>query len=822
MALLGWWSAVAVPKYERGGGDRPSGRIPRAVALDPLVTELRVHGVGGTTPETLLDDLAPEQVGGNRLAGFYRTADLRDGDRVRHVEAYSWGGLTSRSGVRVLWLVLLPFLLANLAGWMYRGDTVAGRPGGLHFRCHRVVCAVACLALTVNAVLALVLIAPNLLAYQASRAHVTHHWWLWPLSWTWVAGHGERPLVIGYAVVAVVIVLLAVLGYNTQDRYEAVRPPWRVTADGLGAGNETRAPDRSPTSAADRDLTDERFWDCALAVRRLTSAHLATAFGFLAVTFAVTAKAATGGPVAGLAWWWAATVLGGGALAVSVVIVVADQWADRIGWLALADRNVRIGLQAVAVAGAVCATVFAFLQPAMAAAPGSLPGLNRITAATYLAVGSTVVLMLLVGALGLVRRRSRPDGFVGAPVVVLTVAAGLLNSMLLGLLFALGNLAGRFRADPAPAGSLVVPAQIAWAGPVLGASYVAAIVLFGGPLVVRMLTGWGTTAPGFAADLRAYGEALRTDWPSTTPDRTWVVSEVQAAGPGPAPALDDPAERTAWRRKLWRAYWTANLRSLAGPLLYLIAGLQVAAVLVIVILRPGVPDAGYSPSGAFGTIAVTAATVLFATLLSLVRSGWRDSTERKRICVLWDVGTFWPRAYHPLAPPSYAERAVPDLQRRIWRLNDNGSPVLLVAHSQGAVLADAALAQQNCRAACGHIALASFGSPVSHLYGWGFPAYFNAQLLPAVFERRPDRAQVIRWRNFYYPTDPIGGPITGDEAPDARPRDTRLLDPPVAWHIYGDPAPSPGGHSGYWTDHRVWCAIDELADELRDCHLPAR
>jgi hypothetical protein len=78
------------------------------------VTEIRVHGVGGSSPATLLDDPSPQQVSGDRIAGFYRTKD-RQG---RHVEAYSWGGLTSRSRLRVLWLVLLPFMLANVAGWM--------------------------------------------------------------------------------------------------------------------------------------------------------------------------------------------------------------------------------------------------------------------------------------------------------------------------------------------------------------------------------------------------------------------------------------------------------------------------------------------------------------------------------------------------------------------------------------------------------------------------------------------------------------------------------------------------------------------------------
>src|SRR5436190_13184510 len=88
------------------------------------VTELRVHGVGGSPPDATLGDLAPEQVMGDAIAGFYRTSDHsasqqdRDARRDvdRHVEVYSWGGLTSRSNMLVLWLALLPFLFVIFAG----------------------------------------------------------------------------------------------------------------------------------------------------------------------------------------------------------------------------------------------------------------------------------------------------------------------------------------------------------------------------------------------------------------------------------------------------------------------------------------------------------------------------------------------------------------------------------------------------------------------------------------------------------------------------------------------------------------------------------
>lgn len=71
--------------------------------------------MGGSPPDAILGDMAPEQVSGDATAGFYRSSDHRADDRDResgldvdrHVEVYSWGGLTSQSKVRVLWLALV-------------------------------------------------------------------------------------------------------------------------------------------------------------------------------------------------------------------------------------------------------------------------------------------------------------------------------------------------------------------------------------------------------------------------------------------------------------------------------------------------------------------------------------------------------------------------------------------------------------------------------------------------------------------------------------------------------------------------------------------
>ena len=77
--------------------------------------------------------------------------------------------------------------------------------------------------------------------------------------------------------------------------------------------------------------------------------------------------------------------------------------------------------------------------------------------------------------------------------------------------------------------------------------------------------------------------------------------------------------------------------------------------------------------------------------------------------VIWDLTTFWPRAAHPLAPPCYAERVIPELQiRSRWVLDRHGrrctsaNRLILSGHSQGSLIVLATVSRLDQDAAAAH------------------------------------------------------------------------------------------------------------------------
>ena len=188
---------------------------------------------------------------------------------------------------------------------------------------------------------------------------------------------------------------------------------------------------------------------------------------------------------------------------------------------------------------------------------------------------------------------------------------------------------------------------------------------------------------------------------------------------------------------------------------------------------------------------------------------FRVPKTRKAVGILWDLGSFWPRDVHPLAPPCYAERAVPELAMRLdehaamvtttgpapetrtaGTVDEAPTPglVVLASHSQGTVISMAALLGPAWRSA-DHTVLLTFGTVLRRLYARFFPLYFSSRRLCRtrangwVSRRRvPTRRagtwgraatrdwlrRVLRWRNLWRRTDYLGGRL-GDPLADAAP-----------------------------------------------------
>ncbi|GAA1302686.1 hypothetical protein Psi02_47970 [Planotetraspora silvatica] len=813
-----------------------SGLVAGLVPPEPHsdgVTEIRLHGVGGASPRSLLGEYPLQQVGGDAIAGFYRRPD----GEGRHIEAYSWGGLTSRSGARVLWLLLLPFLLANLAGWMFP-SRLLDRPRT--FAVYRAAVRWAALAVTLNAVLFLTWIPVDYLGYQCGgRAECVDPWPLYGfgLQFGFVQDHPGRRILLAAAVPLLAIAIMIVLSRRTLGRYETVRPPAR---------GPLPAPDPARSAAAlTAGLAHPDFWNGRRATSRLGTAHLAAAVAMLAALIAHTVRSTVDveqRPLAVGALMLSGIVLAG--VAVALVAETAKRWPEKLAGTMLG----------FAVAALVLSAIFAWLQPAVAFVEGELPGMGQAVNLTNGAVAATLTLLLLavlagtalrtsgwllliatvaatllalwvtdvaeltgvrmvavlalaagLGLAGQVARRSYDRFRWAAPFVVMALAAGVLNVFMLGLLIRVADTVGAIHYSETD--YLLPPEEPVIAVFQVIRPFAPYLVLLPGAVLLLFLLWQGVliwraaSGPTAERTRQAYLAQERDGAPPLDGPAEWVASTVSD------PAVQDPAVHDWLRVRPWARTVAAWQRIGRSPLDLdlLFTAVVVAGVFLVASMQ--LDDAGGAPPWMIG-LGTTVAAALPPLLIVLLRSGWSDLGRRKVIGVLWDVGTFWPRSYHPFAPPSYAERAVPELQRRIWWLHDNGGRILLTAHSQGSVLAAAALAQPDRRSPDDRVSLVTFGAPVHKLYNWGFPAYFNQDVL--------SRLRIERWENLYYLTDYVGGPAAVGAACD----DVEIPDPPTSTFRYGEPAPRVGSHTGYWDDPALWKAVGQAAALLAARRTP--
>ncbi|WP_443076395.1 hypothetical protein [Streptomyces sp. NBC_01716] len=765
---------------------------PTADPSGGAALELLVHGVGGATPQEMLSDPNTVRITGDETAAIYRRPD--DEDAEAHPEryengpvpeAYCWSNLTSGNASRALWLLLLPFMVVNLAHWMRPATNGLGRTQ----RLYGVLVRLLALTLTVLLTAAACEVAIDLVAWQCagSAGCADERSWLGFLSATgdgWWAQPGRR-LALAALVPTALVGLLWYLSNRTWSAYEAQRPPTDAGQDGSRPEPDTEVVNTpgAPGTTEARDayrpaLARPGFWYGRRLVARLRAAH--TAAGFLTVAGAVTGATArydrgaadATREVAG--WLLQATLVAGALVVLWVVCSRGRSERKRDGTL---DKALISRLPAVSLALVGVAVVYAAWSRPDWVSSGTLPG--AVTFPVLMIAQGVLVVALAAAAFSLHRRaphtRIALSGLGGPAVAMLACAlAGVMTG---GVAQRVGDWLDGSGTPGMGEGAIVgPPVLLSWQAAVIPVLLVLLVI----PVVVlavrTVLTG-RRLAPVVEAE---YGSPDA----KVTPDS---VRSRRIAGTRARAQLTDAAP------------WLVGIVS--GATLLLGAGAVVGAWLSGDVPGraaeggPALIQSIADTAQALGSWLIGFGFILFVTW---GRRAYRDASARRTIGILWDVGTFWPRASHPFAPPCYAERAVPDLTWRMasWTARTGGR-LVISGHSQGSVLAAAAVWQLR-EGTRQQVALLTYGSPLERLYGRWFPAYFGAAPLGDL-----DRG-VHCWRNLWRATDPIGGPVRLDadgegEGPavDRGP----LKDPLAYGRTERHPLPEPIlGHSKYQAD----------------------
>ncbi|WP_405568098.1 hypothetical protein [Streptomyces sp. NBC_01167] len=755
--------------------------------------ELLVHGVGGATPQDMLGDPRTVRVSGDEKAAVFRRTEDEEAEHRPELyvdrpipEAYCWSNLTSGNSARALWLLLLPFMVVNLAHWMRpraRGRRRTTRTYGVLVR-------LLALSLTVLLTAAACEVALDLVAWQCagSAACAADRSWLGFISSAqggWWSQPGRR-LALASLLPAALVGLLWYLSNRTWSAYESQRPPsGQDVAEGEAGPKDDEAHTAGP--ALRPALGRPGFWYGRRLVARLRAAH--TAAGFLTVSAAVAGAAArhdrgAGSTPLAVCGWLIEAALAIGLLAVLRVVFRRGRSERRMD--ARLDRVTVSVLPGAALALFALSLLYACWSRPGWTSSGTLPG--DVTFGVITVAQGALVVALAVAARALHRHardaRTVLHGLGGPAVAMLACALGGVMT---------GGVAQRVAdwldgpGTPGMHGEGTIPGPpvlLSWQASVIPVLLVLLLV----PSAVLGVRTWLTG--------RRIAEGVESEYDADRPD---AVRTRRIAGTRARAGLTDDAP------------WLVGIVS--GATLLLGAGAVAGAW-----AGGAVPGEAFAGSGGFvESVADTAQSLGswligfgFILFVTWGRRAYRDASARRTIGILWDVGTFWPRAAHPFAPPCYAERAVPDLTWRMCTWTERtGGRLVISGHSQGSVLAASAVWQlppQTRR----RVALLTYGSPLERLYGRWFPAYFGPAAL------RELRGELDCWRNLWRVTDPIGGPVRVPAEGDHPDVDRAALKDPL---IYGrsrqHPLPEPIlGHSDYQADPAFRTERQELLDRI--------
>jgi hypothetical protein len=924
------------------------------------VTEIRVHGVGGTPPESLLEQTGVSQITGDDTAGLYRGAV---GVAGRTVEAYSWGGLTTRSRSRAFWILLLPFSMINISGWMVEpprrdGGAVETSRRTLGTRLHESVVALVAVLATAMYVMWAALLAMNALAFQCGAIDDcrSDRWYLDFLGAGFYDGAPGRRVVTALVIPLALLALFFGLGLLSRSRY-----------DDYGEQQKRAVDDDAGQSL----LGKKEFWYTGRWQGQVAYVHLAVVLSLLSGLLARASHefekrfAVDVVPDIGMAVFWASVAVAVAAVAVLVATTffTTDDLLGGTRLMAWVGRSV-LALSIILLAVAVWLTWGLKVADSELVESFTTDGITRLRPVTDLwGFGWAPILLLVlavasVGVFSVVqlwRWLAWSQVYLDQMSVVVVLAfvafweaapvvAGI-AALAAAVVEATQWVARRsrpnpdYRPEPWRLGAFVATLTVgivAWlltrdAGSPYGPdwprltpllAFAAMLVLFN---VVRLLTAGAVKAaiavmavPGTIAAAgfltaavtgrdewryAAVGLALvivSVTWLAQQPFDGWrwngpagtavlALSIIMGVFAGGALRLADFLDRDgsvfAFRATAIYQWLTIGFVAMLG------AGM-VAMVVWVLLVYLGAPTTGDGADEVDGpqeslaegiraadvTVTMIALTILtgglalvahlagsdlplmewidfgvpaewsaivdwatwitlliVVTVFTLVRSGLRDPAARRRLGTLWDVASFWPRNFHPFAPPAYASRAVPEMQARLIEVVSVADGRTIVsAHSQGTVVAIAAVASLPLDVRR-RVRLVTHGSPLRRFYQRFFPRYFpNTLLTRAATTLGPtDDIGDGGWLNYWRSTDPIGDPVfrgitarTGAPPPEVvaaleKSRtgmtdcpDFRLFDPVQSGVSKFQIRTKVRGHPGYMADPAMSEAIDAWAAVL--------
>ncbi len=758
-------------------------------------TELRVHGVSGTPAAAMLQhsEVLLKRVSGDRRAGFYRRwypgGTTPDSDAGR-TEAYSWGGLTSGPASRALWLLFLPFVLVDLAHWML--PPMAKDRAPVSARLASTLLRLLALSITFTFLVALAVVTLDVGAWQCAPVERCSRRFA-PLGWITGLDAGGR-LAVAALVPALVVVILWRLG-----RQSLRLPTQGQTGPSLPPG--------PAVSVAELPLSAPTFWMGDVSELRLRAVHISawcSALGALVLAPAVQlADESLGRSVLAVFLVLHLTVL-----VACIAVTCSERITGRGG--DGADRTTRPLMRLrwasflLLLAGLVATALVPVPWPVDATylvSPTELPYLREVVPALFYV--QVALLVALTAAVAVQRPgrigASRPGFHVAlrgyaAPT---TAFAAWLTAVAfgVGLGLAATHYLGVAVSSIASAEGLLVEEAKILADP--SSTLAARIGIVQGDAPLILPPGYFWTGTAVVIMLAAFVLVLLGVVVYVLRATAALAPQIERQYPG----LDQPDRARTVARGRVLAGLTDHVDAILGPLL-VVAVLEVVVGSVLfrtIRLDVVEKDPWIAPWTAFG---VWITGLVAAGLVSLGFLAFRDARVRRYVGILWDVATFWPRANHPLTPPSYGERAVPELERRTAELTSTeGDLVVLTAHSQGSVLAAAMLMRE--RNSPGRVALLTYGSPLRRLYARFFPAYFGPLAFAATARGTHD-ATSDHWINLWTESDPIGAWVLKKagfvDRPVHEPTSLELDDKGVR--------PPTCGHSGY-------AGFEEYAEAIR-------